>query len=345
MQVHSNTSPRLQKILDYISSGWDTLVRSTITCEGVADPKFTEGSMLYEPADFFIAATSIDAFRHCGIQVKHLPSPIRRPGQFKGNEIHPPGLLYLEHPYVVPGGRFNEMYGWDSYFIIRGLLRAGKIDLARGMVENFFFEIANYGAVINANRTYYLTRSQPPFLTSMIMEVYEAEKVHGHADRDWLKKAYSFAVRDYTMWTTEPHLAGDTGLSRYYDFGEGPAPEGLHDEVGYYHDVLAYFIKQSVNGPALVEADSPNALPHPDYSQEICPDLAAPASVNSLASNSKCLHPRYIGLSADYYKGDRSMRESGFDITFSGPTERIPMTTLPSALTACSTRSKPIWKR
>ena len=42
--------------------------------------------------------------------------------------------------YVVPGGRFNEMYGWDSYFIIRGLLRAGRVELARGMVDNFFFE-------------------------------------------------------------------------------------------------------------------------------------------------------------------------------------------------------------
>jgi alpha,alpha-trehalase len=52
------------------------------------------------------------------------------------------GLLYLEHKYTIPGGRFNEMYGWDSYFIILGLVRAGRVDLARGMVENFFFEIS-----------------------------------------------------------------------------------------------------------------------------------------------------------------------------------------------------------
>ena len=67
------------------------------------------------------------------------------------------------------------MFGWDSYFIILGLLRDGRVDLARGMVENFFYEIENYGAVLNANRTYFLTRSQPPFLSSMIREVYDAE--------------------------------------------------------------------------------------------------------------------------------------------------------------------------
>ncbi len=92
------------------------------------------------------------------------------------------GLLYLEHPYVVPGGQFNEMYGWDSYFIIRGLLREHRIEMAKGMVENFFFEIEHYGGVLNANRTYYLTRSQPPFLSSMILAVYNAEN-GGRQDR------------------------------------------------------------------------------------------------------------------------------------------------------------------
>ncbi|HWX23932.1 MAG TPA: trehalase family glycosidase, partial [Vicinamibacteria bacterium] len=77
------------------------------------------------------------------------------------------GLLYLPRPYVVPGGRFNEMYGWDSYFILLGLEADHHEALAKGMVDNFLFEIEHYGAVLNANRTYYLTRSQPPFLTAM----------------------------------------------------------------------------------------------------------------------------------------------------------------------------------
>jgi len=58
------------------------------------------------------------------------------------------------------------------------------------MVENFFFEIEHYGSILNANRSYYLSRSQPPFLTSMILSVYEAEKAKGHDDRAWLERAY-----------------------------------------------------------------------------------------------------------------------------------------------------------
>ena len=65
------------------------------------------------------------------------------------------------------------MYGWDSFFILLGLEADHHEALAKGMVDNFLFEIENYGGVLNANRTYYLTRSQPPFLTSMIRAVYE----------------------------------------------------------------------------------------------------------------------------------------------------------------------------
>src|SRR5260370_12224057 len=126
------------------------------------------------------------------------------------------------------------MYGWDSSFIILGLLRDGRTDLARGMVENFFFEIENYGALLNANRTYYLTRSQPPFLSSMVLAVYDAEKQAGHADPAWLARAYSYLEKDYSMWTRDPHLAGSTALAAYYHFSDGPPADGFHDETRFY---------------------------------------------------------------------------------------------------------------
>lgn len=67
-------------------------------------------------------------------------------------------------PFVMPGGRFNEMYGWDSYFITLGLLEEDKLELAKCMVDNLLYQIQPYGRILNANRTYYLTRSQAPFL-------------------------------------------------------------------------------------------------------------------------------------------------------------------------------------
>jgi alpha,alpha-trehalase len=305
-----NGDRRLDAILDYISSGWNVLTRSATSCTGVADNKVIEPSLLYLPKDLPSSTALEKLSPNCNIRLEHLPLIISGPGQVTGNGIQPPGLLFLENPYVVPGGRFNEMYGWDSYFIIRGLLRDGKIDLARGMVENFFFEIEHYGAVLNANRTYYLTRSQPPFLSSMIMAVYEADQARGQANRTWLAKAYRYADRDYQMWVHNPHLAGTTGLSRYYDFGEGPVAEGLHDEIGYYHDVLAYFLRGEGQNPNLMESTTADSLSHPEYSLMLCEDK--PLS----AADTKCELLKHVALSSEYYKGDRSMRESGFDISF-----------------------------
>jgi alpha,alpha-trehalase len=305
-----NDNRKLSAILDYIASDWNLLTRSTSTCQAAADPKIPDPAVLYMPADFNIPPALPKLLQTCNVRVEHLPAVIRGPGQVTGSTIHPSGLLFLENPYVVPGGRFNEMYGWDSYFIIRGLLRANRSDLARGMVENFFFEIEHYGTVLNANRTYYLTRSQPPFLSSMIVAVFEAEKAGGRADRAWLARAYKYASQDYEMWMRTPHLAGSTGLSRYYDFGDGPVPEGLHDETGYYRDVLAYFLKQNQPSPYIVESSAPGALPRPEYALQLCEERT------EAAATPKCDPLKYVALSSEYYKGDRSMRESGFDISF-----------------------------
>jgi alpha,alpha-trehalase len=301
----------LAPILEYISSGWNTLTRSMNDCQTVVDPKLLETSILYVPARFSTPPSVKETEKRCHIQVKELPVFITGPGQVT-NTISPPGVLYLKNSYVVPGGRFNEMYGWDSYFIVRGLLEDHRIDLARGMVENFFFEIEHYGTVLNANRTYFLTRSQPPFLTSMIMAVYEAEKAAGHEDRSFLEKGYQFASKDYEMWNRAPHIAGDTGLSRYYDFGSGPAPESLKDETGVYRKVAAYFLLHG-EGRTYV-ADMSQATPvqpvaGAQYSLQLC-------DVAQTMAKPDCEAPRNIALAADYYKGDRAMRESGFDISF-----------------------------
>src|SRR5437879_12050724 len=157
------------------------------------------------------------------------------------------------------------MYGWDSYFIIVGLLRDGRLDLARDMVNNFLFEVEHYCAVLKANPTYSLTRSQPPFLTSMILGVYGARKSAGHEDRKWLERAYQLAVKDHSLWVAEPHLAASTGLSRYFDFGDGPAPESVKDETGHYREVVAYILSHPevdesfVVREALGQTSSPSA--------------------------------------------------------------------------------------
>src|SRR5439155_363774 len=77
-------------------------------------------------------------------------------------------LIPLPQPYVVPGGRFREVYYWDSYFTMLGLVASGRTDLVRSMLDNFAYLIRTVGHIPNGNRTYYLSRSQPPFFGAMI---------------------------------------------------------------------------------------------------------------------------------------------------------------------------------
>ena len=302
----------VDQIRAYISTAWDSLTRSITDCATVVDTKVTANSVLYLPSDFGVPAPVKELEQKCKVQVQHLPQAIHAIGEIDPARIDPAGLLYLQNRYVVPGGRFNEMYGWDSYFIIRGLVRDGRVDLAKGMVENFFFEIEHYGGVLNANRTYYLTRSQPPFLTSMILAVRDAEKAQGRESGEWLARAYEYAVKDYSLWVNEPHLAGTTGLSRYYDFGNGPAPESIKDETGHYRQVGAYFLTQPDLGRDYVVSSSAKPSPSaagPLFALQIC-------DVAKTTAEPACDPAGSVSLSSDYYKGDRAMRESGFDISF-----------------------------
>ena len=311
-QAKAAASAGLAPIRQYIAAGWDNLTRSMTDCASLVDPKMKVNPVLYVPAGFAVPSAVEKLHTDCSVEIEHLPKPIHQLGEIDTSTFRPHGLLYLPNKYVVPGGRFNEMYGWDSYFIVVGLLRDGRTDLARGMVENFFFEIENYGALLNANRTYYLTRSQPPFLSSMVLAVYEAEKRAGHADVGWLARAYPYLEKDYSMWTREPHLAGSTGLARYYDFGEGPPPEGLQDESGFYRKVISHFMVHPEQADHyLVEQEKGKAPAGPgsSYTITVC-------DVSLTKARAECEPERAVRLNGDYYKGDRSMRESGFDVSF-----------------------------
>ena len=171
-------------ILVYIKQTWHTLTRTNRDLSSAAvDPKshpLPDGRWpIYISRQSDIHETERRLDREMTpsdkrkIELRQLPLDLLH--------IRDQGLLYLPRPYVVPGGRFNEMYGWDSYFIELGLLRDGEIGLAQDMVDNFLYEIRNYGKILNANRTYYLTRSQPPFLTQMVLGVFQKTK-----NRQWM---------------------------------------------------------------------------------------------------------------------------------------------------------------
>jgi alpha,alpha-trehalase len=308
-------------VLDYIGKTWQGLTRSMEDCKTVVDEKFSAQSMMYVPADIAMPEKAKEVGHRCNIRVEPLPETIHKLGTVDVSKIKQPGLLYLPNPYVVPGGMFNEMYGWDSYFIIRGLVEDGRTDLARGMVENFFYEIDHYGAVLNANRTYFLTRSQPPFLSAMVLAVYESEKKAGRDDKQWLTRAYDYIVRDHTFWTTGEQLAGTTGLSRYYDFGDGPVPESFGHEDRFYDAVARWFMQHPDKADGyLATGEAADKLPDawPKYTIQLCGGMSEleAEKAHGRPSAEKCETATRFSFTPDYYKGDRAMRASGYDISF-----------------------------
>jgi alpha,alpha-trehalase len=147
-------------------------------------------------------------------------------------------LLPLPKPYVVPGGRFREVYYWDSYFTMLGLNQAGKTQLVRDLTDNFAFLIGRYGFVPNGNRSYYLTRSQPPFFARMVA-LLAADQGNGVLLR------YRPALeREYRYWMlgadrlapgTAAHrvvrLSGGAVLNRYWDESTQPREESYAEDV------------------------------------------------------------------------------------------------------------------
>src|SRR6202047_4617110 len=141
-------------------------------------------------------------------------------------------LLALPYPYIVPGGRFNEIYYWDSYFTMLGLKESDEIDMIDNMIKNFASLIDGYGFIPNGNRTYYLSRSQPPYF-SMMVEVLAGLK----GDSVYVDNL-SALEKEYAYWTdqTAPtkhvvQLANDTSFDRYYDQLDVPRQESYSQDV------------------------------------------------------------------------------------------------------------------
>ncbi len=151
-------------------------------------------------------------------------------------------LLPTPYPVTVPAGRFQEAYFWDVYFGIQGMLDTGRLELAQMQVENLLEFTRRYGFPPNGGRDYYLTRSQPPLLSSMVRDVYakSMEAATGAAEkarlRDWLqRRAMPLVARNYEDFWMNPRTRLDraTGLNHHWDDLDLPRPErfGADDET------------------------------------------------------------------------------------------------------------------
>ncbi len=265
---------------------WDELTRqmdSRSLLKVLADPKGDGVARLYLPAQDKLSWNYYSKLAsELHFQLLPLPKTISVEMSLSLNSA--PGLLGLALdaqgvplPYAVPGGRFNEMYGWDSYFIGLGLVRDGKVSLAKAMVDHMVYQITWYGAILNANRTYYLTRSQAPFLTSFLRLL--AAPV---GERDWIASVLRAAVSEYSNVWMGPEKLRPCGLSRYFCRGVGYPPETLLRHYGQVMEPFAQAAGMSVE----------------QFRQAYLSRRVAPPELDA------------------YFREDRAVRESGHDTSY-----------------------------
>lgn len=146
-------------------------------------------------------------------------------------------LLPLPYPYIVPGGRFREIYYWDSYFTLLGLRESGDTSLVENMVKNFAYLIDEYGFIPNGNRSYYLSRSQPPFFSLMVdlLAKEKGEIIYEKYLQELLKE-YEFWMKgseNLPVGSAKNHVANVEGalLNRYWDRDSLPREESFLQDV------------------------------------------------------------------------------------------------------------------
>ena len=219
-------------------------------------------------------------------------------------------------PFVVPGGRFNEMYGWDSYFESIGLIIDGKVALAKAMADNFQYEVEHYGKILNANRSYYLTRTQPPFYTSLIREIYEVTQ-----DKEWLKSHLKTAIKEYeTVWMVEGKRLTKNGLNRFLADGLGMPPEC---EEGHFDAIIKPVAKAlNISIKSYIEGYQNGEIKNTELAVYFLNDRSVRESGHdtSYRIDGNCSELNLVDLNAFLYKYETDFKEiiaSEFDDSFS----------------------------
>lgn len=167
------------------------------------------------------------------------PQLVRRAHKASGS------LIPLPYDYVVPGGRFSEQFYWDSYFIMLGLAADKEWQLFSGMMKNYAYMIQRFGYIPTANRTYFLSRSQPPFFSAMVKLLATRPRRFGGSSlvlleyfpsllaeyRFWMKGSRQLDGVDLVACGRTVHMPNGTLLNRYYDNKKTPRPESRREDL------------------------------------------------------------------------------------------------------------------
>ena len=382
-------------VLPYINGLWldkDVLLRTPAMVGQEAEDKLIEPPagmkgwpVFYPRSQHFVKQLIAENNADSGIELDVRPLPLFKPNarSLAGKRLYNNlGLLYLPNSYIVPGDTFNEMYGWDSFFMTVGLLESAAyihknlgeallwdgenqtlrqatlddarrlFDIAKGMVDNHVYMIRFYGGyILNGNRTYYLTRSQPPLFTQEALAVYRFQQAHGEAmglsytetlapyyqaeeprfqspvDFDeWMsREVVPAAVAYYDYWT-DPHLCY-TGWNPFRSAVRRANPRVVEVAApGETRTVLRprsrpacrYYTEGVGPAPEVAKSTAPqNRQLYPQAARffEAYPEEnpRRPFSLRNLYWNR--ISSDAAGLTQDFYASDRAVRASGYDLS------------------------------
>ncbi|MCW3116329.1 MAG: trehalase [Chitinophagaceae bacterium] len=185
-------------------------------------------------------------------------------------------LLPLPNPYIVPGGRFREIYYWDSYFTLLGLKESGENEMIENMVSNFAFLISQYGHIPNGNRSYYLSRSQPPFFALMLDILASVKGNYVYATYlPALQKEYEYFTDQAAATKHVIKMPDGSILQRYYDRDDIPRQESYREDAELVDSAWARMTRKK-SGPAEMPQTS-KILGESDFKKRKFRDLRSAA--------------------------------------------------------------------
>ncbi|KAI5655296.1 hypothetical protein M9H77_32483 [Catharanthus roseus] len=229
--------------------------------------EFLEGAdedLVYvEPVDFvpqpeeFLPNVENSEMRDWALEVHSLWKNLSRKVSdrvLESPELHT--LLPLQKPVIIPGSRFREVYYWDSYWVIRGLLASKMYESAKGIVTNLISLIDQFGYPLNGARAYYTNRSQPPLLSSMIFDIYSRT-----GDMDFIKKSLPALLKEHEFWNSGTHMVT------------------IQDAQGYTHNLSRYYAKWNKPRPesSTIDRETAEKLPNTCEKTQLYRELASAA--------------------------------------------------------------------
>ncbi|XP_041372836.1 trehalase-like [Gigantopelta aegis] len=271
----------------------------------------------WEPTDFvdnpqFLSGVADGKLRNfgkslCGLW-KVLGRKIKQDVRDNGDRY---SLLYVTHPFIVPGGRFREAYYWDSYWIIQGLILCEMNTTVKGMLQNFLDVVDRFGFVPNGLRVYYTRRSQPPLLTGMVDLYYRAT-----GDVMFLKQALPLLEKEYIFWMTNRTTAVNTSgkqyvLNKYGTNINSARPESFREDTATAAHLPTDEEKSTLYSNLASAAESgwdfstrwfkDDALSKPELQSTVIKDIV-PVDLNGIMCMNERLLAKFYNITGNYEK-------------------------------------------